>query len=712
MILSAEPFVINSAITHILILYSSLGILVIVETLKNRPIIQLKGVGPKMAETLDKLGIRNYLDLLFHLPFRYQDRTRITPIALLQPSQIAIIEGEIFKKEMTHGKRPTLIVWLKDDSGVIAVRFFNFYTNMIKRFDALKMLRCYGEVRYGLNRLEMTHPEVLNFADKDIDLEERMTPIYSLTAGISQKQMQGFIDNLLSELKDEHFPAFLEDRDINLKDALYFLHKPPTDVNIEQLENKKYPVQEILALEEIVAHQVALKKSREHFNRELASPIHLDQAATHQFKENLPFTLTGAQSRVISEIENDIQSQSPMMRLVQGDVGSGKTVVAAAPLIHAAKAGFQAVFMAPTELLAEQHFINLEKWFTPLGIRSILLTGKLTEKQKREAHAEIKNGAVSIVIGTHAVFQESVEYQTLNLVIIDEQHRFGVEQRLTLQKKAPSGFTPHQLMMTATPIPRTLAMTLYADLSSSIIDEYPPNRIPITTTVVSDKTRDKVIERIKAQCEEGTQVYWVCTLIEESEVLPAKAAEITYADLCERLPHLRIGLIHGRQKSAEKEAIMASFKAHDLDILVATTVIEVGVDVPNASIMIIENAERLGLSQLHQLRGRVGRGSKASFCLLIYAPPLSHMTRERLEIMQASNNGFEIAEKDFELRGSGDIFGTRQTGEFRFRMADLFHHQHLIENATEIANRIVQDNLLSQKIIDRWIGDSGEFVWS
>lgn len=682
------------------------------ETLKNRPITQLKGVGPKMAETLEKLGIKNYLDMLFHLPFRYQDRTRITPIALLQPSQIAIIEGEIFKKEMTHGKRPTLVVWLKDDSGVIAVRFFNFYTNMIKRFDALKTLRCYGEVRYGMNRLEMTHPEVLNFADKDIDLEERMTPIYSLTTGISQKQMQGFIDNLLSELKDEHFPAFLESTDINLKDALYFLHKPPTDVNIEQLENKKYPVQEILALEEIVAHQVALKKSREHFNREMAHPIHLDTDALTQFKAGLPFTLTGAQDRVIQEIENDIQSQSPMMRLVQGDVGSGKTVVAAGALIHAAKAGFQAVFMAPTELLAEQHCINLQKWFTPLGIESILLTGKLTEKQKREAQARIKSGEVSIIIGTHAVFQESVEYQDLNLVVIDEQHRFGVEQRLTLQKKAPKGFTPHQLMMTATPIPRTLAMTLYADLSSSIIDEYPPNRIPITTSVVSEKTRDKVIERIDAQCKEGTQVYWVCTLIEESEVLPAKAAEISYADLCERLPHLRIGLIHGRQKAAEKEAIMGAFKAHELDILVATTVIEVGVDVPNASIMIIENAERLGLSQLHQLRGRVGRGSKASFCLLIYSPPLSHMTRERLEIMQATNNGFEIAEKDFELRGSGDIFGTRQTGEFRFKMADLFHHQHLIENATEIAGNIVQDNLLSQKIIDRWIGDSGEFVWS
>ena len=682
------------------------------ETLKDKPITKLKGIGPKTAETLEKIGIKTYLDLLFHLPFRYQDRTRITPIAEVQPSQIAIIEGEIFKKEMTHGKRPTLVVWLKDESGVMAVRFFNFYTNMIKRFDALKTLRCYGEVRYGMNRLEMSHPEVLNFLDKESELEERMTPIYSLTAGITQRQMQGFIDNLLTELKEEHFPAYLESSDVNLKDALYFLHKPPTDVNIERLENKQYPVQKTLALEEIVAHQVALKKSREHFNREKAHPIHLDETALQDFRNNLPFTMTGAQSRVVSEIENDIQSQAPMMRLVQGDVGSGKTVVAASALIHAAKAGFQAVFMAPTELLAEQHFINLEKWFKPLGIESILLTGKLTEKQKREAHARIKAGEVSIIAGTHAVFQESVEYAALNLVIIDEQHRFGVEQRLTLQKKAPKGFTPHQLMMTATPIPRTLAMTLYADLSSSVIDEYPPNRIPITTSVVSEKARDKVIERINAQCAEGTQVYWVCTLIEESEVLPAKAAEITYADLCERLPHLRIGLVHGRQKAAEKESIMAAFKAHELDILVATTVIEVGVDVPNASIMIIENAERLGLSQLHQLRGRVGRGTKASFCLLIYAPPLSHMTRERLEIMQATNNGFEIAEKDFELRGAGDIFGTRQTGEFRFRMADLFHHQDLIEQATAIADKIIDDNALSQKIIDRWIGDSGEFVWS
>ncbi|WP_026878218.1 ATP-dependent DNA helicase RecG [Ignatzschineria larvae DSM 13226] len=682
------------------------------ETLKNRPITKLKGVGPKMAETLGKLGIHNYLDLLFHLPFRYQDRTRITPIAMVQPSQIAIIEGEIIKKEMSKGRKPTLLIYLKDETGVMAVRFFNFFPNMVKRFEALKVLRCYGEVRYGLNRLEMSHPEVLNFLDQNSELEERMTPIYSLTAGITQRQMQGFIDNLLSELKDEHFPAYLEDEDINLKDALYFLHKPPTDVNIERLEQKHYPVQEILALEEIVAHQIALKRARAHFHKERSQPIHLDPKAQATFRENLPFTFTNAQNRVISEIEQDLQSQAPMMRLVQGDVGSGKTVVAASALIHAAKAGFQAVFMAPTELLAEQHFINLEKWLTPLNIPTILLTGKLTEKQKREAQQKIKSGEVSVIIGTHAVFQESVEYQALNLVIIDEQHRFGVEQRLTLQAKAPKGFTPHQLMMTATPIPRTLAMTLYADLSSSVIDEYPPNRIPITTTVVSDKARDKVIERVKAQCQEGTQVYWVCTLIEESEVLPAKAAEKAYEDLCERLPHLRIGLIHGRQKASEKEAIMASFKAHELDILVATTVIEVGVDVPNASIMIIENAERLGLSQLHQLRGRVGRGSKASFCLLIYSPPLSQMTQERLEIMQATNNGFEIAEKDFELRGAGDIFGTRQTGEFRFRMADLFHHQPLIERATEIANRVIDDPQLTQKLIDRWIGESGQFVWS
>lgn len=682
------------------------------ETLKNRPITALKGVGPKMAETLEKLRIKSYLDLLFHLPFRYQDRTRITPIALLQPSQIAIIEGEIFKKEMTHGRRPTLLVWLKDESGVIAVRFFNFYTSMIKRFDALKVLRCYGEVRYGLNRLEMSHPEVLNFADQNVELEERMTPIYSLTAGITQKQMQALINNLLEELQDEHFPAFLEERETNLKDALYFLHKPPTDVNIERLEKKHYPVQEILALEEIVAHQVALKKSRNRFFQERANPIYLDPEALNTFKRGLGFTLTNAQERVVKEIENDIQSHSPMMRLVQGDVGSGKTVVAASALIHAAKAGFQAVFMAPTELLAEQHAINLERWLTPLGIKTALLTGKLTEKQKRERVEEIATGKIDVIIGTHALFQESVSYQALNLVVIDEQHRFGVEQRLMLQKKAPEGFTPHQLMMTATPIPRTLAMTLYADLSSSVIDEYPPNRIPITTSVVSDKARDKVIERVKKQCEEGTQVYWVCTLIEESEQLPAKAAEMAYTDLCEKLPNLRIGLIHGRLKSAEKEAVMNAFKAHELDILVATTVIEVGVDVPNASIMVIENAERLGLSQLHQLRGRVGRGSKASFCLLIYSPPLSHMTRERLEIMQLTNDGFEIAEKDFELRGAGDIFGTRQTGEFQFKMADLFEHQHLIEKATAIADNVIKDDQLSQKLIDRWIGESNEFIWS
>lgn len=682
------------------------------ETLKKRPITDLKGVGPKMAETLGKLGIKSYLDLLFHLPYRYQDRTRITPIAAAQPGEIMIIEGQIIKKEMTRGRRPTLVVWLKDESGVMAVRFFNFYSNMIKRFEELQTLRCYGEVRFGMNRLEMSHPEVLNFADKDSELEERLTPIYSLTSGISQRQMLTFINELLKEIDDQHFPAFLESPELNLKDALYFLHKPPTDIDIPKLEEKQYPAQRILALEEIVAHQIALKKSREHFKRERAFPIHLETSTLPDFKALLPFTMTNAQDRVISEIEHDIQSQSPMMRLVQGDVGSGKTVVAAAALLHAAKAGFQAVFMAPTELLAEQHFINLKKWFDHFNIETELLTGKLTEKQKREAYARILSGESKIIVGTHAVFQENVHYHALNLVIIDEQHRFGVEQRLTLQRKAAEGYTPHQLMMTATPIPRTLAMTLYADLSSSVIDEYPPNRIPITTTVVSDKARDKVIDRVRAQCEAGTQVYWVCTLIEESEQIPAKAAEMTHALLTERLPHLRIGLIHGRQKPAEKEAIMAEFKAHNLDILVATTVIEVGVDVPNASIMVIENAERLGLSQLHQLRGRVGRGSKASFCLLIYSPPLSQITQERLAIMQETTNGFEIAERDFELRGAGEIFGTRQTGEFRFRMADLLYHADLIEQASELSEKILENNTTSQKLIDRWIGESGDFIWS
>ncbi len=682
------------------------------ETLKHKPITDLKGVGPKMAETLAKLGIKTYLDMLFHLPYRYQDRTRISLIADIQPGDIAIIEGRIFKKEMTRGRRSTLLIWLQDDSGVMAIRFFNYNAGMIKRFEELQTIRCYGEVKYGFNRLEMSHPEILNFAQKDIKLEERLTPIYSLTAGLSQRQMQSLIDALLDELHDHNFPTYLHNPPINLKDALYFLHKPPTDVDIKKLEEKRYPEQQMMALEEIVAHQVALKRSRALFQTEKAFPIHLLDESKPAFLAGLPFELTGAQQRVIAEIENDIQSTRPMMRLVQGDVGSGKTVVAAMALLHAAKAGFQAVFMAPTELLAEQHFINLERWFTPFGIETILLTGKLTEKQKREAQAKIADGTVKIIIGTHAVFQENVLYKDLNLVIIDEQHRFGVEQRLTLQKKAEAGFTPHQLMMTATPIPRTLAMTAYADLESSIIDEYPPNRIPVKTSLISVKKRDAVIERIGAQCAEGTQVYWVCTLIEESEVLPAKAAEMAHADLTERLPNLRIGLIHGRQKPQEKEAIMLAFKRHELDILVATTVIEVGVDVPNASIMIIENAERLGLSQLHQLRGRVGRGSKASFCLLLYSPPLSSITKERLAIMQQTTNGFEIAEKDYELRGAGEIFGTKQTGVLQFKMADLLLHQDLVEKASTISANIIDNEALCQHLIDRWIGENSDFIYS
>lgn len=682
------------------------------ETLKKRPITDLKGVGPKIAALLAKLGIYTYLDLLFHLPYRYQDRTKITPITDLTPGEIAIIEGHIIKKEFKRGRRATLILWLKDDSGLIAVRFFNYNAGMVKRFDELKMLRCYGEVRFGFNRLEMSHPEILNFAKKETPLEERLTPIYSLTAGLSQRQIQGFIDTLLADLVDEYFPSYLTPTPQNLREALYFLHKPPTEVNIPKLEAKQYKAQMLMALEEIVAHQVALRRSRLEYQQEQAFPIHLNSKTQKQFLDSLPFTLTSAQLRVINEIEGDLQSKQPMMRLVQGDVGSGKTVVAAIALIHAALAGFQAVFIAPTELLAEQHALNLAKWFAPFNLPSLLLTGKLTEKEKKEAYKKIATSAVKIIIGTHAVFQEAVIYHDLNLVIIDEQHRFGVEQRQRLQQKAKKGFTPHQLMMTATPIPRTLAMTAYADLDSSIIDELPPNRIPITTTLVSQKKRDTIIERLRLQCEKGIQVYWVCTLIEESEVLPAKAAEKTYQYLQEKLPTLAIGLIHGRQKAQEKEAIMGQFKDHQLDILVATTVIEVGVDVPNASIMIIENAERLGLSQLHQLRGRVGRGSQASFCLLLYSSPLSSLTKERLAIMAQTTNGFTIAEKDYELRGAGEIFGTRQTGLLEFRIADLTKQPTLVEEANRITQQIITDEVLCQKLIERWIGERQTFIYS
>lgn len=682
------------------------------ETLKKRPITDLKGVGPKIAALLAKLGIYTYLDLLFYLPYRYQDRTKITPIADLTPGEIAIIEGQVVKKEFKRGRRATLVLWLQDDSGLTAVRFFHYNAGMVKRFDELKVLRCYGEVRFGFNRLEMSHPEILNFAKKEAPLEERLTPIYSLTAGLSQRQIQGFINTLLADLSDEYFPSYLTPTPKNLREALYFLHKPPIEVDIPKLEAKQYKAQTLMALEEIVAHQVALRRSRLEYQKKLAFPIHLKKTTHQQFLANLPFTLTTAQLRVIDEIEHDLQSKQPMMRLVQGDVGSGKTVVAAIALIHAALAGFQAVFIAPTELLAEQHARNLAKWFTPFKLPALLLTGKLTEKQKKEAYKKIAASEVKIIIGTHAVFQDMVIYHDLNLVVIDEQHRFGVEQRQRLQQKAKKGFTPHQLMMTATPIPRTLAMTAYADLDSSIIDELPPDRIPITTTLVSQKKRDAIIERLRLQCEKGIQAYWVCTLIEESEVLPAKAAEKTYQYLQEKLPQLSIGLIHGRQKAQEKEAIMAQFKNHGLDILVATTVIEVGVDVPNASIMVIENAERLGLSQLHQLRGRVGRGSQASYCLLLYSSPLSNLTKERLAIMAQTTNGFTIAEKDYELRGAGDIFGTRQTGLLEFRIADLTKQSALVEEANRLTQQIITDEVLCQKLIERWIGERQTFIYS
>jgi ATP-dependent DNA helicase RecG len=682
------------------------------QTLEQIPCQYLKGVGPRLAKLLEKCHVFSIQDILFHLPYRYQDRTRITKMRSVKPGDWVVIEGIIHLTEFVRRKnRPAQFrCHLTDQTAVMTLLFFHITPAQQTQLQNGVRLRCFGEIRYSNSGYVMVHPEYqIISTDHPLPVEQSLTPIYSTTEGLSQHLWRKFTEQALLQLNNQSLHDYLSDYHDNvlekysLYEALHYIHRPPVNADVMLLEQRQHPAQLRLAFEELLAHHLSLKLRREKIRRTDAPVFKENIKIEQEFIAKLPFQLTKAQWRVINEIKDDLAQSHPMLRLLQGDVGSGKTVVAAITALQAIVNHYQVAFMAPTEILAEQHYQLFMQWFPNCA----WLSGQLTVKKRQEALEVIKNHDANIIIGTHALFQKEVEFAKLGLVIIDEQHRFGVEQRLALREK---GLSPHQLIMTATPIPRTLAMTLYADLNLSVIDELPPGRTPIKTVVINAQRRDEIIMRVKKACQEKHQVYWVCPLIEESEALQCQAAETTAKTLQAQLPDLRIGLIHGRLKPKQKELIMQAFKKHDIDLLVATTVIEVGVDVPNASVMIIENAERLGLAQLHQLRGRVGRGSVESFCLMLYQLPLSALAEQRLRVMRESQDGFMIAEKDLELRGPGDLLGIRQTGLLNMRVADLQRDQHLFEKVQQTANMFLQKSpMLVQPLLQRWIGNSMQF---
>ncbi|BDY03056.1 ATP-dependent DNA helicase RecG [Ferrimonas sp. YFM] len=675
------------------------------------PITSLKGVGSKVAEKLAKIGIESVQDLLFHLPLRYEDRTRLWAIAELMPGIHGTVEGEILSSKVTYGRKRMMTVKMMDASGSLTLRFFNFAMAQKNTLQNGKRIRAFGEIRRGLHGLEIIHPEYsLPGESNGLELEERLTPIYPTTEGLKQlslrKLAEQAVDKLRSARVPELLPDGLYDQQMSMEQALEYVHRPPADADVELLAEGQHPTQQRLAMEELLAQNLSMLQLRQSADEHSALPLTMDTALENDFLARLPFEPTGAQKRVVAEIRTDLAASQPMMRLVQGDVGSGKTLVAALAALTALSQGRQVALMAPTELLAEQHALAFANWLEPLGYPVAWLAGKLKGKAREQTLAHVADGTAKMIVGTHAIFQDQVSFDHLALIIIDEQHRFGVHQRLELREKGlKEGNYPHQLIMTATPIPRTLAMTAYADLDTSVIDELPPGRTPVTTVAIGDNRRHEVVERVRQACkEQGRQAYWVCTLIDESEVLQCQAAEDTAVELGEQLSDLQVGLVHGRMKSAEKQQVMDRFKSGDLDLLVATTVIEVGVDVPNASLMIIENPERLGLAQLHQLRGRVGRGSTASHCVLLYHPPLSKTAQARIGVLRESNDGFVIAQRDLEIRGPGEVLGTKQTGLADLKIADLVRDGALIPQVKRLAEHLMRKHPQSvQPLIDRWL---------
>ncbi|MGA1741018.1 MAG: ATP-dependent DNA helicase RecG [Pseudohongiellaceae bacterium] len=687
--------------------------------LAKMPLTSLQGVGPALDLKFASLNIFSVLDLLFHLPKRYQDRTHVRAIAALQVGSDVVVEGRILGSAIVFGRRRSLLVKIQDASGIANLRFFHFSAAQKNNLADGKRIRCFGEARWGRSGIELYHPEYKLIDEQDqFPRSTTLTPIYPSTEGLQQNRLRSIIEQALKLLKQrptliDYLPAELNQKFgiSSLKEALIYIHQPPQGAHLSLLETGTHPAQQRLAFEELLAHYLCLRRLRENAQQEQAPELKPGLNLVPTLINSLPFKLTSAQQRVFADVSENLAMSKPMLRLVQGDVGSGKTIIAILAALQAVENGYQVAVMAPTEILAEQHFLNFSALLQDLGIEIAFLSGKIKGKKRTETLALISSGHAQIIIGTHALFQDEVLFQKLGLMVIDEQHRFGVHQRLALREKGQIiGTSPHQLIMTATPIPRTLMMSAYADLDCSIIDELPPGRSPVNTVLIAENRRSQIIERIQEACANGRQAYWVCTLIEESELLQCQAAEATFAHLQQQLQTLQVGLIHGRMKTKEKSAIMSQFKNGDIQLLVATTVIEVGVDVPNASLMIIENPERLGLAQLHQLRGRVGRGSEKSHCLLLYQTPLSDLSKQRLEIMRSSNDGFYIAQKDLEIRGPGEVLGTRQTGLMEHKIADIGRDSLLLEDVKTWGKRMrdqYPDNI--KPLIDRWLSVNQQY---
>lgn len=684
--------------------------------LQHVPLQRLNGVGPTMMARLHKLGLHTVQDLLLYLPFRYEDRTATTPIKALVSGMRTSIEGTLIQKQLVNGRKRMLLCTVSDGTGIITLRFMHFNAGFQNSLILGVTLRAYGEIKSGRTYPEMIHPQFHILKPGTLQQTDYLTPVYYTTEGISQLTLRKVIGLALTLFKHNPPPEILPPEVSaslpSMAEALSWVHSPPATANKEQLIQMTHPAQKRLIIEELLAYQLSIRVTRETHNQGQAAALPYPEAAIHQFIQNLPFALTSAQQRVIGEIRADLQKQRPMMRLLQGDVGSGKTCVAAIAALHTLMNDKQVVLMAPTEILAEQHYHNFKRWFDTQQINIACILGGSSNKIKKAQQESITSGKTTLIIGTHALFYEKIQFAQVGLVIIDEQHRFGVAQRLALWQKGTQGTElPHQLIMTATPIPRTLAMTLYADIRISTLDELPPGRTPITTVVIPNSKRDAIIARIQTLCLQGRQVYWVCTLIEESEHMEAQAAQDLAEVLQNTLHSINVGLIHGRMKTAEKQEIMERFKQGNLSLLVATTVIEVGVDVPNASVMIIENAERLGLAQLHQLRGRVGRGIEASQCILLYQPPLSHTARARLKVMRDSVDGFVIAQKDLEIRGFGEILGTKQMGIADFKIVDLMRDQKILSEIKPVADHVMThcpDN--AQQFIQCWLPDRQKYI--
>lgn len=682
------------------------------------PLTTLHGVGAGQAGKLAGIGLHTLQDLLFHLPLRYEDQTRLYTITDLLPGIYATVSGEILRTDVVFGRKRMMTCQISDGTGILTLRFFNFSAAMKNALAAGKQVTAYGEIRRGKNGPEIFHPEYkVRQSDTSVELQETLTPIYPTTEGVRQATLRKLLDQALELLDtcaiNELLPPELTRSMMSLPQALKTLHRPPADTQLAELESGQHPALKRIVLEELLAHHLSMLAVRAGAQRYHALPLPPQETLKSQFLAQLPFSPTNAQQRVVAEIEQDLEKPVPMMRLIQGDVGSGKTLVAALAALRAIAHGKQVALMAPTELLAEQHANTFRQWLEPLGISVGWVAGKQKGKARLAQEEAIAAGDVAMVIGTHAIFQEHIRFHALALVIIDEQHRFGVHQRLALWEKGEQqGFHPHQLIMTATPIPRTLAMTAYADLDTSVIDELPPGRTPVTTVAIPDSRRHEIIERVRSACQdEKRQAYWVCTLIDESDLLEAQAAQVTFDELSATLPDLRVGMVHGRMKPAEKQAVMAQFKAGELDLLVATTVIEVGVDVPDASLMIIENPERLGLAQLHQLRGRVGRGSAVSHCVLLYKTPLTQTAKLRLQVLRDSNDGFVIAQKDLEIRGPGELLGTRQTGNAEFKVADLLRDQGMLPEVQRVARHLHQNYPEQAKaLIERWLPERTQYT--